>query len=328
MTIPGRRRSEVASLGEATPGSEDAANRPHGVVRKLVIAVAVVIAIAIAVAGGTTVSAVLKNPVVPLISRLDYQTGNFSQWTEQQRHRFEQEAIVTSPARRGYPHTARFTVAPGDYTNGGTTAERSEVMASVAQTGNPAQGQTMWFAWSTFIPAGTRVDSNATSPVGDGWLIFTQWHGTSNTGGNPNIDFSLTKGAATPHLVLDTEGGSGRSTAQQWVQSTAFPLGRWNDFTVGVVWGESSSVGRITVKINGTTWVDNASCANLFTGQSSYFKQGIYRASSAQTQTIYHTGTRIGPTEDSVTRETCMTSPGNDVPILGFFRRLACRWRS
>ena len=32
----------------------------------------------------------------------------------------------------------------------------------------------------------------------------------------------------------------------------------------------------------------------------SELKQGIYRAVSAQTQTIYHTGTRRGPTEASV----------------------------
>jgi hypothetical protein len=58
----------------------------------------------------------------------------------------------------------------------------------------------------------------------------------------------------------------------------------------------------MTVKTNGKTWLNNAPCANLYPGQSAYFKQGIYRASSEQTQTIYHTGTRIGRTQDSVTR--------------------------
>jgi hypothetical protein len=230
---------------------------------------------------------------------LDYQTGNFSQWEEQHYFRSAQEAIVTSPARAGYPDTARFTVAPGDYTNGGTSAERGEVMASFAATGNPTQGQTMWYSWSTFVPNGTNVDSDAASPVGNGWLILTQWHGTADSGGGPNIAFLLTKGTSTPHLVLDTNGGSG-NTRSEWVQSTAFPLGQWVDFAVGVTWGESSSVGRITAKINGTTWVDNVACANLYTAQSAYMKQGIYRSASHQTHTIYHTGTRVGPTEASV----------------------------
>jgi len=235
----------------------------------------------------------------PAALRLDYQTGNFSQWNAQQLHRAAQQAIVTTPARPLYTDSARFVVAPGDYTNGGTSAERSEVMASIAQTGNPAQGQTMWFAWSTFIPAGTQVDSNATSPVGNGWMIFTQWHGTADSGGGPNIALSLTKGTATPHLVLDTNGGD-MNQRSEWVQSTAFPLGQWVDFTVGVTWGTNSTVGRMTVKINGTTWVNNAACANLYNGQSAYFKQGIYRSASKRTHTVYHTATRRGLTEASV----------------------------
>jgi hypothetical protein len=237
----------------------------------------------------------------PAALRLDYQTGNFSQWNAQQLHRAAQQAIVTTPAHTGYTKTARFVVAPGDYSNGGTTAARSEVMASIAQTGHPVQGQTMWFGWSTFIPAGTQVDSNATSPVGNGWLIFTQWHGTATSGGRPNIAIALTKGTATPHLILDTNGGSGNKRSE-WVQPTAFPLGQWVDFVVGVTWGTSSTVGRMTVKINGRTWVNNAACANLYTGQSAYLKQGIYQSASKRTHTIYHTATRRGLTEASVAR--------------------------
>jgi Polysaccharide lyase len=237
----------------------------------------------------------------PAALRLDYQTGNFAQWREQQLHRAAQQAIVTTPAHTRYTHTARFVVAPGDYTNGGTTAERSEVMASVGQTGNPAQGQTMWFAWSTFIPAGTQVDSNATSPVGNGWLIFTQWHGSSS-GGNPDIAFGLSKGTTAPHLIISTQGGAGKSTAHEWFQPKPIPLGVWNDFVVGVVWGQSPATGRLTVKMNGTTLIANAPCSNLFTGLSAYLKQGIYQSASKRTHTIYHTATRRGLTEASVAR--------------------------
>jgi len=302
VTVVGRTRSETATRGDSALNSDDVQTRPHGLVKQLFIAVAVVL-----LAGGIALSARETSPVStlradPLISRLDYQTSDFTQWTEQHVLRSEQGAIVSSPARAGYPHTARFVVAPGDYTNGGTSAERSEVMASIAQTGNPRQGQTMWFAWSTFIPAGTHVDSNATSPVGNGWLIFTQWHGTANSGPGPNIAFGFTKGTSTPHLIVSTNGGSGSGTRSGWVQSTALPLGQWVDFVVGVTWGTSSSVGRMTVKTNGKTWLNNVPCANLYPGQSAYVKQGIYRASSRQTQTIYHTGTRIGRTQDSVTR--------------------------
>jgi hypothetical protein len=320
MTIPGRRRSDTDRLGDSTPGSDDSPNRPHGWVKKLVIALAVVIVIV--VAAETIVSAVLKPPVVRHTSRLDYQSGNFSQWSEQQLHRFEQEAIVTSPARRGYPQTARFTVAPGDQTSGQTGLERAEVAADDARTGDPAEGQDQWFAWSSFFPTGTHVD------MPSGWLVFTQWHQTGNTG-VPNVSFGLTR--SNPVGVWLSAAGQGfRGGQPTWAGEWnlgAIPTNAWVDFVVHITWSTNPKVGHITVKINGTQVADTPA-ATLYSGMSAYMKQGIYRASSAQTQTIYHTGTRIGPTEDSVTRETCMTSPGNDVPILGYFRRLACRWRS
>jgi hypothetical protein len=320
MTIPARSRSDTARPGDSTPGSDDSPKRPRGLVKKLVIALAVVIVIVLA--GGVTLSAVVIRPVVPVTSRLDYQRGNFSQWTEQQLHRSEQEAIVTSPARRGYPHTARFTVAPGDQTSGQTGLERAEVVASVAQTGDPGEGKDQWFAWSSFFPTGTHVD------MPSGWLVFTQWHQTGNTG-VPNVSFGLSR--SNPISVGLSAAGQGFRGGQptwsgEW-NLGAIPTNAWVDFVVHITWSTNPKVGHITVKINGRQVADTAA-ATLYSGMSAYMKQGIYRASSVQTQTIYHTGTRIGPTEDSVTRETCMTSPGTDAFILGYFRRLACRWRS
>jgi hypothetical protein len=58
-------------------------------------------------------------------------------------------------------------------------------------------------------------------------------------------------------------------------------------------------VGHIIVKMNGVQVAD-APAATLYAGMTAYLKQGIYRKASAQTQTIYHTGTRRGPTEASV----------------------------
>jgi hypothetical protein len=261
-------------------------------------------------------------PVVPVTSRLDYQTSNFAQWTEQQLHRSEQEAIVTSPARRGYPHTARFTVAPGDQTSGQSGLERAEVAASLAQTGDPGEGKDQWFAWSSFFPTGTHVDTPS------GWLVFTQWHQSGNTG-VPNVSFELTRSNPIG-VVLSARGQGFRGGQPTWAGEWnlgAIHTNAWVDFVVYIKWSTNPKVGHITVQINGRQ-VANTAAATLYSGMSAYMKQGIYRASSAQTQTIYHTGTRIGPTEDSVARETCLTPRETDVFILGYFRRLACRWRS
>ena len=221
---------------------------------------------------------------------LDYQSGNFSQWSEQQLARPAQQAIVTTPARAGYPDSARFTVAPGDYTNGGTSAERSEVMASVAKTGNPTEGQTQWFSWSSFFPTGSHVSPG-------GWLIFTQWH-QSGDSGMPNIALGLSK--TTPVQVL--AGVRGQNPNSPWSTEKmlgALPTNSWVDFTVGIKWSSNPGVGHFTVKMNGVLVMD-VPAATLYTGMSAYLKQGIYRMSSPETQTIYDTATRIGATEASV----------------------------
>jgi hypothetical protein len=224
--------------------------------------------------------------------RLDYQTGNFSQWTERHLHRTAQVTIVSRPARTGYRRTARFVVAPGDYTNGGTSAERSEVMASIAKTGNPREGKTQWFAWSSFFPTGTHVSPG-------GWLIFTQWH-QSGSSGMPNIALGLSK--TTPVRVLvSARGKSPRSPTSTEKLLGTLPTNKWVDFKVYIKWSANPRVGRVIVRMNGRV-VANTAAATLYSGMSAYLKQGIYRASSRQRQTIYHTGTRRGPTLASVAR--------------------------
>jgi hypothetical protein len=123
-------------------------------------------------------------------------------------------------------------------------------------------------------------------------MIITQVHG--DDGGSPLIDFSLSKGTATPSLIISTLNS-------EFFQPVPFPLGQWVDMKLGVTFGSTTSVGRITVKQNGVTLVNNAPVLNLQPGGTAYFKQGIYRASSNRTHTIYYTGTRRGTTEASVT---------------------------
>ncbi len=232
--------------------------------------------------------------------RGDYQTSFLSGWeSEQQMVRAAQQARVTAASvgiatRAGFPYVGRFIVAPGDYTNGGTQQERSEVYASMPNSGSPAEGVTTWWAWSVYLPAGFQVDSDAESPVGNGWLVFGQWHIESGTGGGGlGLDMSLTKGTATPRMIIGSAGST-------WVQPNPFPLGRWVDMKWGVTWGSSSTTGRLTVKQDGVTLLNNVPTRTLQPGQSAYFKQGIYRSSSNRTHTAYYTATRRGPTEASV----------------------------
>jgi len=255
--------------------------------------------IAIAVAAGTGGTALWTG---------NYQSGFNTGWVVDngQYSRPSQLAIVTTPARAGYPSTARYIVANGDYTNGGTSAERAELRASIADTGNPVNGQTMWWGYSFYLASyqtlygwGWAVDDDPDSIGGNGWIVFTQWHGDDVVAGpnGPNIDFGMTKGTANPYFVVETLGDTS-STFN--MSANPIPLDTWVDMYVGITWGLTAGVGRLTVEMNGVNIVNNLACQNLFTGQSAYLKQGIYRGVSARPQTIYYTGTKRGATRADV----------------------------
>jgi hypothetical protein len=238
---------------------------------------------------------------------MDYQTGDFSQWYEQHYLYSTQQAIVTTPARSGYPYSAQFIVAPGDAMYGATDAERSDVITSVAQTGNVSEGDAQWYAWSSFFPTGTYVDTNAESPVGNGWLEFTEWH-HDNLYGPANIMIMLNQGTpVTARLAVNGQSltvdplNPGLRIAgyvNDW-NLGLIPINSWVDFTVYIVWSTDPTLGHVTVKMNGTQVADVV-CPTLYPGMSVYLVQGIYRSNCTRTHTIYHTGTRRGSTEGSV----------------------------
>jgi hypothetical protein len=114
----------------------------------------------------------------------------------------------------------------------------------------------------------------------------------------PNIALGLSK--TTPVQVLASVRGQNPSSPWSTEKMVgALPTNQWVDFTVGIKWSANPGVGHLTLKMNGATVMD-VPAATLYTGDTAYFKQGIYRMASPETQTIYDTATRIGPTEASV----------------------------
>ena len=226
---------------------------------------------------------------------LDYQTGDFSQWAELQVARPEQARVVTSPARAGTTYSARFTVTPEDHVFGDAATIRGEVRADPEDAGTPAEGMQQWYAWSTYFPPDFEWDGE--------WLSYTQWHQTTQTG-PPVIALLVTPGP-DPRLRLTVRGGVLQAGVQP--RTATYDLGPlqrgvWLDHKVFVHWSSEPRGGRIGVSINGAQVLTPTAVANLYVGQSAYLKQGLYgSASTNRSHTVYHTATRIGPTETSVT---------------------------
>jgi hypothetical protein len=224
-----------------------------------------------------------------------YADGTLGEWSEVQVARPEQARVVDDPVRPGYEHSAAFTAGPDDHTFGITTTIRGEVRSTVAEAGAPAEGDVQWYSWSTYFPRDFEWDGE------NEFLIYTQWHQEANSG-SPNIDLWVTDGDE-PEIRMSVHGGLlGEEVSQYSAVYDLGPLvlGEWLDHTVRIRWSADPDEGETKVWINEEQKV-HAVAANLYEGQSVYFKQGIYAANNTSREhTVYFTDAHRGPTRKSV----------------------------
>jgi hypothetical protein len=226
----------------------------------------------------------------------DYQTGDFSQWRSLQAVRGGAR-IVTSPANHGR-FTAKYVVRPGDdpiHSKG----ERAEARASQRQTGAFANAE-RWYRWSTLFPSNANLPASSVS-----WNIFTQWHQTRRDGCAPNIAFQADTSQIPPKIKLRIRGGTVTRCAPEHdvvLRPVGLTLDHWYDFLVHVKWSSSPSVGFVESWIDGAKVVPRIHTATLYEGQGAYLKQGFYRAPSALTSIVYHTGTKAAGRRSALRR--------------------------
>lgn len=242
--------------------------------------------------GGVTRFVDPDRPPLPFM-RLDYQTGDLSQWGGAHYERPEQISVGRTPQRAGYAHSARFEVQPTDYWVAGAGTIRGEVHAQVNDKRGFTLGDTHWYAWSTFLPDDFSWPG--------GWkefFIYTQLH-VHAPAGKPAISFRVTPGLP-PRLNLQTFGGAlntstGEAQYSLPIDGGELPRGEWVDHLLKITWGDSPDTGRISLLLNGEPRVENVACANIYTGYVPYMKQGIYAsATTSETHVLYHTGTVTG----------------------------------
>ncbi len=244
-------------------------------------------------------SASLYNPA----QSWDYQTGDFSQWSNIQAATDNQPSIVADTIRPDFAKSAKFVARQGKNPSWNTdpTVDRTELSSSIADTGTPTEGLEQWYWWSSHFGSDVTVDPG-------NWMSYTQWHQTANTG-NPNIAFLVTAGS-TPRIKLSMLGGN-PDTSLRWSGSWdggAIERNSWTDHLVYIKWSSDPAKGRIGLWVNGVEKIaPSTPVANLYSSggqtagpQSAYFKQGIYRGTTNRTHTIHYTGTVRGHTRDSV----------------------------
>ncbi len=243
----------------------------------------------------------------------DYETGNFSQWVEVQAVRGagtyttssvggSEADIVRAPVRQGR-YAARFVIHGGSPLASDRTA-RAEVYASGANTGS-YNGQTWYYAWSTYIPAESWPNWTANFNV-----IETIGHGQPNGYPIP-LSIGVDATGTTPHLYAENQDINGNDLNVTNIGDLA--TGQWIDFVARIDW-TTSTTGRVQLWRNGVLVLDTTGNQTLNPANAdgtSYWKEGVYIGDPYSTApwptdlTVYHECARRGDSFAAVTGTTC-----------------------
>lgn len=212
----------------------------------------------------------------------DYNTGNFSQWSNCQWEGYNGGCSSYNGASRmakivndgpGHETAARFEVQPGDVAPG-AGGERSEVRAGGA--GDVVEGDERWYEFSLKVPSDFKPPVGANS---GGHFIVMQWHSGS---GSPPLHVSMD---ASNNLILWH-----RWDSKKKVIGPVDP-GNWHNYILHVKFSNSAS-GFVEVWRDGQQVVPKTMGANM-ASSSNYLKMGLYRGGEDFGQVVLHDGLRI-----------------------------------
>jgi hypothetical protein len=206
-----------------------------------------------------------------LITRLDFDTGNFEQWTNI--HALSSGAQIVRQPRKQGSYAARFVVRPGDDPID-ASGERAQVLSKTGER----EGTESWWKWSTLFPSGFR-------PIEGAMNIFSGWHHTGPTCHAPvQIELRISGGKFDPVTCDTSSGGS-------WTIGK-LERGAWQTFVFHVRWSSHDDKGFVQLWRNGEKIVPFTRIATLREGYDVYLKQGYLRRPASWTTEIYHDGTR------------------------------------
>jgi hypothetical protein len=250
-------------------------------------AMTVVLALAVAVAvallpGLWATDDAPKNGVV----RLDFETGDLTQYDSTQRAADDRLTVVRRPKREG-EYGARFEVREDD-TQAATTGVRAELIAERDGGRMATAGDERWYSWSTLFPSDY--------PVSDQWQTFVQWKNDGT--GSPPLAMTV-KGDA---ILLS--GGEQNEFHEFW--KAPIDRGRWHEFVAHIRWSPDERVGFVELWHDGRQVVRRTPTATLYRDEGgeaipNYLKIGLYRSAAIQqTQVVYHDALTVARSREAL----------------------------
>jgi hypothetical protein len=214
--------------------------------------------------------------------RLDFETGDLSQYDSAERAGPDRLRVVRSPRRQGR-YAGRFEVRAGD-TQAATTGIRAELIAERDGGRKVGPGDERWYRWSTLFPRAY--------PLSDQWQTFVQWKNDGT--GSPPLAMTVNG----DEILLS--GGKQNGFHEFW--KAPIDRGRWHDFVAHIRWSPSVRRGSVSLWHNGRPVVRRVRAATLYRDEDgraigNYLKIGLYRSSAIRrTQVLYHDGLMVART--------------------------------
>jgi hypothetical protein len=249
----------------------------------MMVVLAVAVAVAVALLPGLLDTS--HKPAGGVV-RLDFETGDLSQYDSTQRAADDRLVVVRNPKREGN-YAARFEVREGD-TQAATTGVRAELIAERDGGRMATAGDERWYSWSTLFPP--------EYPVSDQWQTFVQWKNEGT--GSPPLAMTV-KG---DEILLS--GGEQNEFHEFW--KAPMDRGRWHDFVAHIRWSADAHTGFVELWHNGRRVVPRTPTATLYRDEDggaipNYLKIGLYRSSAIQdTQVVYHDALRVAPSREAL----------------------------
>ena len=217
------------------------------------------------------------------LHRAGFETGDVSQWREQQCLGERLSVGSKGPASFQGRYRARLEVREGDV-EPATGSSRCELVGPSL----PGEGE-RWYRQAIYIP------SEADPP--DDWQIMAQWY--SNYGGSPPLALFHDKG-----LPMQWSLRHGDSSRTYW-RSKTLKRDRWHEIVVGVYLSQTRSRGWVEVWLDGEQQRLKNGRTRMY-GQTrgatrGSFKTGIYRSpDSTGTSVEYVDAYSVGKSRRSV----------------------------
>jgi hypothetical protein len=217
------------------------------------------------------------------VHRSGFETGDFSQWREQQCLRDRLSVGSKPPSSFEGRYRARLEVRDGDE-EPDTGSERCELVGPSL----PSERE-RWYRQAIYVPS-------ASDPP-DSWQIMSQWY--SNYGGSPPLALFHDRG-----LPMRWSLRHGDSSRTYW-RSRELERDEWHEIVVGVFLSQAPSRGWVEVWLDGKRQTLENGRTRMH-GQTrgatrGSFKTGIYRSPNSTGRSVeYVDGYSVGTSRESV----------------------------